>query len=320
MADNNEKNDIFAQSLKSLTADDIKQKQRKKFDIVCFFADNIRYAVMFLCVCLFAYSAYMVADALVGYAEQEKIYNDVEDIVLNGNYSVEIMLPSSPSPATPDYDASQKLSKEDYDSIVNTPQINKEYETIKIKLMNLKERYPDLYGWITVPGTVINYPIMQTDNNDYYLDHSYSGTSLAAGSIFADYRCQEKAMDNKNLVIYGHHMTSNSMFHPLDEYLKASFFESTNIIKIYTLDGMYTYQVFSVYETTMYDPYITTYFYDDAQYNDFVMGLKEKSIHNNDNFDLSNITNIVTLSTCNNRYESGRLAVHGVLIEKYESN
>jgi sortase B len=238
--------------------------------------------------------------------------------MMNDTVGVQIMLGSPSMPFTPDYDASQNLTGEDLEQF-RPVTINKEYERIKIKLSNIKAQYPDLYGWITIPGTVINYPIMQTDNNDYYLNHSYTGASLGAGSIYADYKCKPKLMDNSNLVIYGHHMSNNSMFYSLDLYLKDSFFKSNNTIYVYTLDGMYTYKVFSVYETNKYFPYIRTYFSNDDAFNEFAQMIKEQSIHNNDEFELNALSKILTLSTCTNRSEDGRLAVHAVLTEIYES-
>ena len=158
---------------------------------------------------------------------------------------------------------------------------------------------------------------MQTDDNDYYLNHSYTGSMLGAGAIFADFTCEPKLMHNRNLVVYGHHMSNSSMFHQLDNFLKESFFMNNGKIVVYTLDGMYTYQIFSIYETDKYYPYITTYFASDEKFIEFAETAEKSSIYRKEDVVFNAESKILTLSTCNNRFSDGRLAVHAVMVEKY---
>lgn len=317
MSENKERNNKFADSLEKVTANELSDGKKSRRNFSETILDSFRYLLMIVCTAALVYSGVSIVKALGGYSDQKKEYDKAENM-MNDSVGVQIMLGSPSMPLTPDYDASQNLTGEDIEQF-RPVTVNKEYERIKIKLSNIKAQYPDLYGWITIPGTVINYPIMQTDDNDYYLNHSYTGASLGAGSIYADYRCNKKLMDNKNLVIYGHHMSNNSMFYSLDLYLKDSFFRSNNTIYIYTLDGMYTFKVFSVYETDKYFPYIRTYFPTTGSFTDFAQMVKEQSIHNNDSFVLDKDSRILTLSTCTNRSDDGRLAVHAVLTEIYET-
>ena len=128
---------------------------------------------------------------------------------------------------------------------------------------------------------------------------------------------EKKLTDNRNLILYGHHMSTSSlgsMFQSLDNYLDENFFRNNNEIKIYTLDGAYTYKVFSVYVTDKYYPYITTYFPDEDSFVSFAERIAANSVHKAD-FTVGAGDSILTLSTCNNRSEDGRLAVHAVLVK-----
>lgn len=309
----------FVRSLHTLTADDItipKKKKRRLSDLIF---DNLRLALLLVCSLVLVVSVVYIGDSLRHYIMADSLYGDLQNM-MQGGATVDMMFASPSSPTTPDYKASQNLTGDDISGIVTPSRpINKEYEMMKVKLAGLKAQYPDLYGWIRLPGTVIDYPIMQSTDNDYYLDHSYSGSSLKAGAIFADYRCDRTLLSNRNLVIYGHHMTNNSMFNPLDNYFKESFFRSNNTIYIYTLDGMYTYEVFSVYETTKYYPYIRTYFANPSQFVSFATELMGNSIHAYHDFAFGDNDRILTLSTCNNRTDDGRIAVHAVLTDVYSA-
>ena len=88
-------------------------------------------------------------------------------------------------------------------------------------------------------------------------------------------------------------------------------------ITVYTLDGMYTYQIYSIYETDKYYPYITTYFKSGESFVEFAEKSEEKSIYNKDNVLFAPSDRILTLSTCNNRFADGRLAVHAVMVDQY---
>jgi sortase B len=314
--DNNEKEKSLVESLDTVTADDICQDKEKKRGAGELIFTNLRYFLIIICVGALIFSGVNIFDALMGYADQEKIYGSVGE-VMNGSVGVEVMIAAPNMPLTPDYDRSQNLSGAELESFTPT-KVNKEYERLRIKLSNLNAQYPDLYGWITIPGTVINYPIMQSDDNDYYLNHSYTGAILGAGSIYDDFRCVEGVRNNKNLVIYGHHMSNNSMFYSLDLYFQENFFNKNNTVYIYTLDGMYTFKVFSVYETNMYYPYIRTHFANNDAFDEFAKTVQANSIHENGDFVLNGESHILTLSTCNNRTDEGRVAVHAVLTEYYE--
>ena len=89
---------------------------------------------------------------------------------------------------------------------------------------------PDVVGWITIPDTNIDYPIVQSQDNDTYLRKSFEGESTAAGSIFLDFESQSD-MEGYNNIIYGHHMKNGSMFKDVVEYKDEQYFRTINILK-----------------------------------------------------------------------------------------
>ena len=101
----------------------------------------------------------------------------------------------------------------------------------------------DAVGWIRVPDTAINYPIMQTTDNSYYVNHSSSGAVSHAGAIFADYRCN---LDNTdNALLYGHNMGNGSMFHAIKNYKSASWGARHPYIEMASVNHRYLYRVLS---------------------------------------------------------------------------
>ena len=120
---------------------------------------------------------------------------------------------------------------------------------IPINFDYLKEQNEDIIGWITVDGTIIDYPILyDTSFNLYYLKHNYVGTTTDYGSIFV---LSENADDfsDFNTLVYGHNMPDGQMFAQLHKFRDSSFFEEHGVIIIYTPDRKLTYQVFAAYRT-----------------------------------------------------------------------
>ena len=190
---------------------------------------------------------------------------------------------------------------------------DKELDSKRAGILVLQGQYPDVYGWIKVPDTHIDHPIMQSNNNDYYLNHSYKGTGLVTGSIFADYRCSRTIMKNYNTVFYGHNITTGDMFHDVTKFLDEDFFNSKKIY-VYTLDGVFVYEPFTIYETRDDSGYIRT---DFANSDDFIE-FAEK-MRNNSNFfrdiEFKASDRIITLSTCTNGAQSQRWCLQARLVQ-----
>lgn len=184
---------------------------------------------------------------------------------------------------------------------------------MKASLTALKAKNDDICGWIYVENTKIDYPILKGDDNDYYLDHAYTGESLPIGSIFVDYHCKDTFTDNYNTVIYGHNVVTGAMFHDVTKFLNADFF-AENKIYVYTMDGVLIYKPVSVYPTTEKYFYYRIKFSSSSDFLDFAAEVISKSsVPCNEK--ITKDDTMITLSTCTNGSDGGRYALHAKLIE-----
>lgn len=173
----------------------------------------------------------------------------------------------------------------------------------------------DTVAYIIVEDTNISYPVVQTDNNDFYLNHNFNKDYSQKGAIFADYRNDFNNM-SLNTIIYGHHRLDNTMFGPLDTlFTEKNYKNGSHRIIIKTQSKTYVYNIFSVYEIDPEIYYLTTSFNSDNAYLEFLNTLKSRSIYQYPET-LDATSKILTLSTCN-LDNSGRLVVHAKLVEEY---
>lgn len=110
---------------------------------------------------------------------------------------------------------------------------------------------PDFIGWITVPGTNINYPVMQSvDKPDFYLKHAFDGSYSNYGVPYAQENCDLEMSDN--VILYGHHMSDGSMFADLCKYEREDFYREHSTFTFDTLSGYGTYEIVTVFKTVAY--------------------------------------------------------------------
>lgn len=184
---------------------------------------------------------------------------------------------------------------------------------IKVNFDNLLQINNDTKGWIMVPGTNVNYPFVQSNDNLYYLKHSYDKSSNKKGWVFLDYR---NNMDNlsKNTVIYAHGLVNNQMFGSLRKILKSSWYNNKNnhIIKLSTPTSYQLWQVFSTYTIEPEDYYITTSFSSDEEFQEFINTIKSRSVYDYGT-KINTNDNILTLSSCYS--DTKRMVLHAKLIK-----
>ena len=187
-------------------------------------------------------------------------------------------------------------------------------EKITIDFDKLFKINKDIIGWIK--HNKIDYPILQSTNNEYYLTHTYDKKVNQTGSISMDYK--NSYFNDNNVVLYGHSMLDGSMFGSLRDMLKSDYFnkEENNYIKIITMENVeLTYQIFSYYIIDAEDYYITTSFKDNDEFKKFVNTIKNRS-KKKFNVKVDENSKILTLSTCYGTGETNqRKVVHAVLVE-----
>ena len=189
-----------------------------------------------------------------------------------------------------------------YEEAKDKPPVLKKYET-------LYKKNRRLVGWLSIPACDIDYPVMQTSNNDYYLDHNYNQDFDKNGSIFMDKDCTP-AFPNDNMIIYGHHMKSGKMFGNLNRYAKQDFWEKNPNFTFDTIYETGTYAVMYVFRSKIYaqDEIVFKYyqFIDASSADEFdsnMDAMADMSLYD------TGVTaaygdRLITLSTCDNA-ESG---------------
>ena len=265
-----------------------------------------------LCVTVSAVTLFLLARNLYAKYKGQLIYDRIADIFDDGmRGDAEGPSKAKTSPATLTLEEIIKNNSEGKSGLDG--EHSEELSRLRATLTSLKKANPDTYGWIKVEGTNIDYPVVKRGDNEYYLDHAYTGEYLPVGAIFADYRTSDTFSDNLNVVIYGHNVNTGSMFGSLREFLNKDVFY-TNRITLYTMDGIFTYRPFCIHETAYDSGFISTGFDSWDSYVKFLKELAADSkIKAPDGLTLDENTRILTLSTCTNGAADNRLALHAVL-------
>ena len=195
----------------------------------------------------------------------------------------------------------------DYWDYINVPYMDVNFDS-------LLQTNPDTVAWIKVEGTKINYPVVQSTDNDYYLHHDYRKNDNMAGWIFGDYR-DDFTNFKYNTIIYGHNMNNKTMFGSLPDAVLSSSWQNNpdnHLIKLSTPTSNSIWKVFSVY-TIEPEVYYLKIPASAESHQEFITTIKNRSIYNF-NTDVTVNDKILTLSTCDN-LGTKRVAVHAKLIK-----
>ena len=170
----------------------------------------------------------------------------------------------------------------------------------------------DYVAWITIEGTEIDYPIVQYEDNDFYLSHTFAKAENAAGTLFIDSNIPE-GMEGKHVIVYGHNMKNGSMFAGLKKFRQDDFYEEHKTFQVNTATGFYKYEIFSVSVISPESDTYTLDFADDAEFLDYIARMQERSIHDT-GVTVDAEDKIITLSTCVNQ-NVDRLVVQAKRLE-----
>ena len=192
-------------------------------------------------------------------------------------------------------------------SAVRLPDILPEYETLYNK--NKK-----LIGWLKIDDTNIDYPVMQTSDNTYYLDHNYNQEYDKNGSIFLDYNCSVYPRST-NMIVYGHHMKSGNMFGNLQKYAKESYGKKHSVITFDTIYEKAQYQVMYVFRSQVYneDDIVFKYYQfieanSETEFNSYMQEMSALSLYDT-GVAAEFGDSLLTLSTCDSSQTDGRFVV-----------
>ena len=187
-----------------------------------------------------------------------------------------------------------------------------ESETALAEYGELYLQNTDMVGWLSIAGTNINYPVMQTPNNpNYYLKHNFENEYSDLGTPYVQENCDLSTSDN--LVIYGHHIKGQKMFGALENYKSKDFYEEHKTIRFDTLTKRGEYEIIAVFKTVAYSSAGFSYYdfvnaEDENTFNAYIAKCKELALYD------TGVTaeygdRLITLSTCEYSAQNGRLVV-----------
>lgn len=201
-----------------------------------------------------------------------------------------------------------------YEPVVSTEETPTKTETM-LKVAELHLSNPDIKGWIKIDNTIIDYPVVQGEDDDYYLTHDYKKEKNKYGSIFLKSGCDFDDI-NSNLIIYGHNMKDDNMFNSLLKYENKAFYDEHKLINITTENEERQYEIVSVFksrvfyqdEKNVFRYYDYLNFNDENKYNEYINNVKKEQLYD------TGITanygeQLLTLITCEYSQENGRMVI-----------
>ncbi len=181
------------------------------------------------------------------------------------------------------------------------------------KYRELYGQNSDLAGWLTVEGTLVDYPVMQCEDNEYYLHHDFHKEESKYGCLYA--KDEADFAEGTNVIIYGHNMRDGSMFGDLDQYMEESFYREHPTVSFDTLYEERMYEIVAVFQSQVYrkgdDVFKYYQFYQadtKEEFDDFYENIKALSLYDT-GVEAEFGDTFITLSTCAYHVEDGRFVV-----------
>lgn len=171
----------------------------------------------------------------------------------------------------------------------------------------------DYVGWLKLEDSVIDYPIVQGEDNEYYLEHLFDGKKNHMGCIFMDYE-NNKAFTDKNTFLYGHHTNTGMMFCSLEKYKDQNYYNSHKEFSLETKDASYSVKPFAGLLLKSTDPFIQLDFDSNEAFMDYVREIRTESIFESP-VTIKPSDKLLTMVTCTDDFYDARLAIFCVIEE-----
>ena len=267
-----------------------------------------------ICVCAaavcfgyFAYEDYLEQQS----AQEMKRLQDMQN--MTGHYIAEEDFSGEAQEDTPAQEKTPAEEQTETENQTATKQLEilPEYEQIYAE-------NSDLVGWLEIDGTVINYPVLQSDteqDSQFYLTHSFAKKKDKNGSLFMDYRNDFVNRDT-NIIIYGHNMKNGAMFGSLKKYLEKGYLEQHKKVRFDTIYEHGTYEVIDAFlsEASYQDEYTFRYYNflnakNEAEFDAFSVNVMQLDALKKGTLDAKYGDQLLTLSTCSSYTEEGRMFI-----------
>ena len=258
---------------------DRNEKAKKRSDI-------IRRIILVISVGVFIFAAYNLINIFLAYHKADVIYDNIQQDVL-------------------DEDSHTKVVIGEDEQEVEIPFTYNHQALLNINSQGI--------GYIYIPSIDCRLPMVQGDDNDYYLTHTFNKEYSANGCLFEDYRING-GLSASQIIIYGHNMRNGAMFGKLKNYQDYSFWNNSgnDVLYIYTGNVIKEYKIFSCYISEAISDAYTFNFPTLESMRDYAVNMKAKSMYDT-GVDVSTATQVITLSTCTNDGDQ-RFIVHGMYV------
>ncbi len=255
---------------------------------------KMRPALMLLCVGLMVLAGYEISKTLIEENNSKTLNEDIQEKAVE----------TVPIPSLEGVDASDERPKEQEEQLPKAP--------ITVDFDVLHEENEDIIAWLYCPDTPINYPVVQSNDNDYYLRRLLDGSYNTAGTLFADYRCASDFTGWISL-IYGHNMKNDTMFGTLPDYREQDYFEEHPVMYLLTPTQNYMVELFAGYVTSTTDSIYEAI--DTQEERNNILQRSQSQSNFTTDIEVTDDDRLLILSTCSYEYENARYVVLGKLTE-----
>ena len=261
---------------------------------------HIRTLLAGILLLVFLYSGWQLFRIYGDYRAAEEQYTALEEYISPPAVS------SRPDPAPTNTEPEEGAVEED-------PLPSEEPLWPRVDFEALAEINPDIVGWLTIEGTAVNYPVVQGEDNDYYLNHRFDRKRSGAGCLFLDVK-NGADFGDPNQIVYGHYRKDHTMFRELVNYKEQEFFDAHPTGWLVTPTAVYRLEFFSGYVSDVYGEAWKTEF-SGSEYPQWLASCREKSAFFSAVVPTAK-ERVLTLSTCSYEFDNARFVLHAVLIEQ----